>query len=57
MSEYENDPAGNTQQFRAFAHRGSSEPATRGGNTGLIVGVAAAVALVAVVVILAVAVL
>jgi hypothetical protein len=60
MPEYENDPAGNTQQFRAF-QRGAAEPAAKGGNTGLntglIVGVAAVVVIVAVVAALAVVVL
>jgi hypothetical protein len=50
MSEHENDPAGNTQQFRAYVQRGAAEPAAaKGGSTGLIIGVAAVVVIVAVV--------
>ncbi|WP_194293331.1 hypothetical protein [Actinomadura macrotermitis] len=48
MSETPQDPAGTTHQFRAFANQGQPEK-TGGANTGLIVGVIAAVALVAVV--------
>jgi hypothetical protein len=56
MSDNELDPAGNTQQFRAFAQRGAAESSqARGRNTGLIIGVA--VAVVAVVVIVAFAVM
>jgi hypothetical protein len=55
MPDNENDPAGNTQQFRAFVQHGAREPATKsGGNTGLMIGVAVAVVIVAVVVGLAV---
>src|ERR671930_167147 len=43
MPDNEMDPAGNTQQFRAFVQQGTGEPAAKGGNTGLIVGVVAAV--------------
>ena len=50
MQDYENDPAGDTQQFRAFVQQGTGEPAAKGGNTGLIVGVVAAVVVVAVVI-------
>lgn len=57
MPDNEMDPAGNTQQFRAFVQRGTGEQAAKGGNTGLIVGVAAVVVVVAVIIILAVAVL
>jgi hypothetical protein len=48
------DPAGNTQQFRAFVQRDGGEQAAKGGNTGLIVGVAVAVIVVAVIIGLAV---
>jgi hypothetical protein len=57
MQDYENDPAGDTQQFRAYVQQGSSEPPAKSGNAGLIVGVAAAVVVVAVVIGLAVVVL
>ncbi|MCO5970314.1 MULTISPECIES: hypothetical protein [Actinoallomurus] len=36
MPKNEQDPAGSTQQFRAFANRGDS--ASSGPNTGLIIG-------------------
>jgi hypothetical protein len=36
MPKNEQDPAGNTQQFRAFATRGESAPSRP--NTGLIIG-------------------
>jgi hypothetical protein len=51
MPEYENDPAGSTQQFRAYVQRGAADPATaaKGGSAGLIIGVAAVVVIVAVV--------
>jgi hypothetical protein len=49
MSEHENDPAGSTQQFRAYVQRGAAQPAAKGGGAGLIVGVAAVVVIVAVV--------
>jgi hypothetical protein len=56
MPDNEIDPAGNTQQFRAFVHRGGGEPATKsGGNTGLMIGVVVAVVIVAVVIGLAIA--
>ena len=48
MPKNEQDPAGNTQQFRAFANRGDA--AASGPNTGLIIGVAIAVAVLVVVV-------
>ncbi len=56
MSENEVDPAGSTQQFRAFAQRGEAESTqARGTNVGLIVGAAvAAVVVVAVIVAFAV---
>ena len=57
MSEYENDPAGSTQQFHAYVQRRSAEPAAKGGNTGVLIAVAAGVVIVAVVIILAIAVL
>ena len=47
----EQDPAANTQQFRAFASRGG-DAAQKGVNTGLVVGVV--VGVIAVVVIVAV---
>lgn len=53
MPRNEQDPAGNTQQFRAFA-RGGDAPSS-GANTGLVIGVAVAVlVLVAVVALLVV---
>jgi hypothetical protein len=54
MPDNENDPAGNTQQFRAFVQHGGSESAAKRGNAGLMIGVAAAVVILAVVVGLAV---
>lgn len=48
MPRNEQDPAGNTQQFRAFANRGDS--ASAGSNTGLILGAAAVLAVLVVVV-------
>ncbi|HEX6471436.1 MAG TPA: hypothetical protein VF069_20210 [Streptosporangiaceae bacterium] len=54
MPDNENDPAGNTQQFRAFVQHGASESAAKRGNPGLIIGVALAVVILAVVVGLAV---
>jgi hypothetical protein len=55
MPDNEIDPAGNTQQFRAFVQRGPRDPATKSGaNTGLIIGVVVAVVIVAVVIGLAV---
>ncbi|MFL6055998.1 MAG: hypothetical protein ACJ72W_24295 [Actinoallomurus sp.] len=47
MPKNEQDPAGSTQQFRAFATR---DAASSGPNTGLIVGAAVAVLVVIVVV-------
>jgi hypothetical protein len=50
MPDNEIDPAGNTQQFRAFVQHGTREPATKsGGNAGLMIGVVVAVVVVAVV--------
>ncbi|MGI8333587.1 hypothetical protein ACRYCC_26850 [Actinomadura scrupuli] len=52
MPDNEVDPAGNTQQFRAFVQKGESGSATpQGGNTKWIIG---AVAFIVVVVIVAV---
>jgi hypothetical protein len=48
MPKNEQDPAGNTQQFRAFANRGES--ASSRPNTGLIVGGAVVLLVVIVVV-------
>jgi tetrahydromethanopterin S-methyltransferase subunit F len=51
MPDNEIDPAGNTQQFRAFVQGGPRDQATKSGaNAGLIIGVAVAVVIVAVVV-------
>jgi len=51
MSENELDPAGTTQQFRAFAQGGAAESnQARGRNTGLVIGVAVAVVVVVVVI-------
>lgn len=57
MPDDEIDPAGNTQQFRAFVQHGARDSAAAkdGGNTGVMIGVAAAVLIVAVVIGLAVA--
>jgi hypothetical protein len=57
MSEYEGDPAGNTQQFRAYVQRAAAEPAAKSGSAALIAGVAVVVVLMAVVAGLALAVL
>lgn len=58
MPDNEIDPAGNTQQFRAFVQHGARESGTKsGGGTGLIIGVAVAVVIVAVVIGLAVTVM
>ncbi len=47
MSENELDPAGSTQQFRAYAQRRETDSAqARGTNVGLIVAVAVAVVVV-----------
>ena len=54
MPDNEIDPAGNTQQFRAFVHRDGSEQPAKSGNAGLMIWVAAAVVIVAVVIGLAV---
>ncbi|MBC6466793.1 hypothetical protein [Actinomadura alba] len=44
MSEYQNEPSGDTEQFRAFARGGEAESAAGGGpNIGLILGGAAVV--------------
>ena len=50
MPDNEIDPAGDTQQFRAFVHRGGGEAAAQSGNAGLLIGVAVAVVIVAVVI-------
>ncbi|MCW2888623.1 MAG: hypothetical protein QOE54_7256 [Streptosporangiaceae bacterium] len=50
MPDNEVDPAGNTQQFRAFVQkgeRGSAQP--QGTNTKLIIGVVAAIVVVVIV--------
>jgi hypothetical protein len=44
MAKNEQDPAANTQQFRAFANRG--EAAQKSPNTGVIIGVVAGVIIV-----------
>ncbi len=49
MARNEQDPAANTQQFRAFANRG--EAAGSGSKTGLIVGLTAGVVVVLAVVV------
>ncbi len=52
MAENEQDPAGNTQQFRRFAQQGEGEPDpdTRDGMpTGLFLAVISVAALIAVV--------
>jgi preprotein translocase subunit SecD len=49
MPEYEGDPAGNTQQFRAYVNRDAGEPAAKSGSAALIAGVALVVVIVAVV--------
>ena len=54
MPDNEIDPAGNTQQFRAFVHRGAGDSAAKKGNVGLMVGAAVAVLIVVVVVALAI---
>ncbi|GAA4618361.1 hypothetical protein GCM10023195_82480 [Actinoallomurus liliacearum] len=48
MPKNEQDPAGSTQQFRAFANRGDAPPSRP--NTGLIIGGAAVLLVVIVVV-------
>jgi hypothetical protein len=53
MPDYEPDPAASTQQFRAFVQKGGSEPAAKSGNTGLVIGVVAAVVIVGAVIVLA----
>jgi hypothetical protein len=54
MSENEPDPAGNTQQFRAFVQKGEGGSApSRGINVGLIIGVVAVIVVVLAVVFLA----
>jgi hypothetical protein len=50
MPDNESDPAGNTQQFRAFVQQGAGEKASKRGNAGLVIGVAVAVVIVAVVI-------
>jgi len=54
MPDNEIDPAGNTQQFRAFVQHGAGEKPAKSGNVGLMIGVAAAVVIVAVVIGLAI---
>lgn len=51
MANTEQDPAGSTHEFRAFANRGESASSSSGPNPGLIIG--AGVVLVAVVVVIA----
>jgi hypothetical protein len=54
MSEYQNEPSGDTEQFRAFARRGEAESVDGGPNIALIVtGVVAVVLVIAVVLYLA----
>ena len=43
MSEYQNEPSGNTEQFQAFARRSEAEPASNGPNVGLLLGIGAVV--------------
>lgn len=50
MPDNEIDPAGSTQQFRAFVQHGAGEKASKGGNTGLVIGVAVAVVIAVVVI-------
>lgn len=50
MPKNEQDPAGNTQQFRAFANRGDAAPSGPK-NTGLIIG--GAIGLLVVIVVIA----
>ena len=52
MSENESDPAGTTQQFRAFSQGGGGEQPAPRVNVGLLAGVAVAVLVAAVVVVL-----
>jgi hypothetical protein len=54
MSEYQNEPSGDTEQFRAFARGGEAESVGGGPNIGLIVGgVAVVIVVIAVVAFLA----
>ena len=46
MLENEDDPAQNTNQFRAFVQKGHSDSAAGRHNTGVVVGIGAAVLLV-----------
>jgi hypothetical protein len=55
MARNEQDPAANTQQFRAFANRGGADAARRGPNTGVIVALIAGVVIVVAVIALLVA--
>jgi cytochrome b len=49
MSEYQNEPSGDTEQFRAFARGGEAESAGGGPNIALILtGVVAVVLVIAV---------
>lgn len=54
MPDNEIDPAGNTQQFRAFVQHGARESGTKRGGAGLMIGAAVAVLVVIVVIALAV---
>ncbi|MBC6457112.1 hypothetical protein [Actinomadura sp. HBU206391] len=55
MSEYQNEPSGDTEQFRAFARGGEAESTAGGPNIALIlVGLAAVVIVIAVVAYLAI---
>ncbi|HEU5157331.1 MAG TPA: hypothetical protein VFU43_10060 [Streptosporangiaceae bacterium] len=57
MPDNEIDPAGNTQQFRAFVQHGARDSAAKSGNAGLMIGVAVAVVIAVAVIGLAVTVL
>jgi uncharacterized membrane protein YidH (DUF202 family) len=46
MSEQQSDPSGDTEQFRAFARRGESEPTPSGPNLGLIFGIGLVVVII-----------
>ena len=50
MSEYQNEPSGDTEQFRAFARRGEAESASGGPNLALILTAVVAVVIVVAVV-------
>ena len=50
MSEHQNEPSGNTEQFQAFARRGEAEPTSNGPNVGLLLAIGAvAIVVIAVV--------